>query len=758
MVNNFIFIPFFENVIKYRWRYIIALAILFFGSLYLIGTKLEVDNSLKIWFLEGDQTYQKYLDYQKNQGSDEIIVVMLPSGDSTIYSREYIDKLHRIHSGIDSMNFVESTYSLYKAEYPLLSISGLKFRKLFSEKNSLEKGKKKLDKYSSFKSYIVSKDEKSSLLYIQLKPTLEIEKERNIILDTIKTELSKEFKDYYMSGIPVLNEGANKSIRKESKLFSLITILFILLLLYIYLPNGYYMPIAFIAIVLPIAYLFGIYILLGIKLNLISMILPTILMVYGLANVVHILNNYHFQKSNNPDLDRNKNIVLGLQRSLKPCFYTTITTMVGYMALYFSLLSALRITGIFATLGLAIAFVTVYIVVAIGLYYLEKKNYSKTNNTSIVKKIKLNSLIAVVNNFTDKYPKPIIAFSVLVFLFGAYSVTQINIETNVLRLMGNGKEKKDYQVIEKNHGGLLRFDINIYTTDSSSILDSKKLKKIALFENKLIEEKVFPGFISVNSLKSKIEKEAKALFVINPNLKKKLISDLKKLNRSKKSYFYLLNDDFTKMNLITSTKISSTKTIRRNLQRVNDIFKETVPKDMNLKLEVEGYSPLYVKMNEYIYTSQLNSFGAAFLFTFLFLVFWIKRSRLSIIALYPNILPLLMIAIVLVLFGINLESSTIMIAPIMLGIAMDDTIHLIHKYQEYRKENFNKNQSINMALLYTGKAIFLTSLALSLGFLIISFSSVQSIKSFGLLSSLTIVFAFIADIIVLPSLIKVFDK
>ncbi len=758
MLNNYNFIPFFKNIIKYRGWYITALIILFFGSLYLINYKLEVDNSLKIWFLEGDQTYQKYLDYQKNQGSDEIIAVMLPTVDTTIYSNNYLNKLYNIHKSIDSMDFVESTYSIAKAEYPVLSLSGLRFKKLFSKNRITEKGRKKLNEFNSIKSYIVSKDEKSSLLYIQLKPTLQIEKERNIILDTIKFEISKEFSNYYMSGIPVLNEGANKSIRRESGIFSLVTILFILFLLYLYLPNGYYMPIAFIAIILPIAYLFGIYIFLGIKLNLISMILPTILMVYGLANVVHILNNYHFQKSQNPDLDIIDNIVLGLQMSLKPCFYTTITTMVGYMALYFSLLSALRVTGLFATLGLAIAFVVVYIVVVIGLYYLEKKDYSKTYDESIIKKIKLNSLIEIVNNFTDKYPKPIIFFSFIVFFAGAYYVTQINIETIVLRLMGNGKEKRDYLMIEKKHGGLLRFDLNVYTTDSSSILEPKKLKQIDLFEKKLVEEKIFSGFISINSLKSKIEKQAKSLFMLNPGLKKKLRSDLKKLNRSKKSYFYLLSDDFTRLNLVASTKINNTTIIRKNLERVKKIFGEIIPKDMNLKLEVQGYSPLYVKMNQYIYTSQINSFGAAFLFTFIFLVFWIKRPRLSILALYPNILPLLMMAIVLVLFGINLESSTIMIAPIMLGIAMDDTIHLIHKYQEYRRDKYDKNQSINMALLYTGKAIFLTSLALSLGFLIISFSSVQSIKSFGTLSSLTIVFAFVADIIVLPALIKAFDR
>jgi len=758
MLNKNNFIPVFKSIIKYRGRYIIALFALFFASLYLINSKLEVDNSLKIWFLEGDQTYQKYLDYQKSQGSDEIISVMLPTDSATIYSKEYINKLHHLHKRIDSLSFVESTFSLYKAEYPILSLSGLKFRKLFSENKNLEKSKKKLNEFNSLKNYIVSKNEKSSLFFIQLKPTLEIEKERNIILATINVEMAKEFKKFYTSGIPVLNEGANKSIRKESGIFSLVTILVILLLLYLYLPNGYYMPIAFIAIVLPIAYLFGIYILLGIKLNLISMILPTILMVYGLANVVHILNNYHFQKSQNPELDINTNIVTGLQKSLKPCFYTTITTMVGYMALYFSLLSALRVTGLFASLGLVIAFISVYIVVAIGLFYIEKKNYSKTRNTSLIKKINLDSVISFVNNFTDKYPKQIIIFSVIVFITGIYSVTQINIETNVLRLMGNGKEKRDYKVIEKNHGGLLRYDLNINSTDGSSILEPKTLKKIEIFENKLVEEKVFTGFISINSLKAKIEKQAKSLFLVNPNLKKKLQSDLKKLNRSKKSYFYLLNDDFTGLNLITSTKINSTTQIKNILKQVKKIFNETIPKEMNLELEVQGYSPLYVKMNQYIYTSQLNSFGAAFIFTFIFLIFWIKRGRLSALALYPNILPLLMMAIVLILFGINLESSTIMIAPIMLGIAMDDTIHLIHKYQEFRKETGNKIESINRALLYTGKAIFLTSFALAIGFLIISFSTVLSIKTFGLLSSLTIVFAFIADIIVLPALIKAFDK
>jgi predicted RND superfamily exporter protein len=99
-----------------------------------------------------------------------------------------------------------------------------------------------------------------------------------------------------------------------------------------------------------------------------------------------------------------------------------------------------------------------------------------------------------------------------------------------------------------------------------------------------------------------------------------------------------------------------------------------------------------------------------------------------------------------------------MITPIMLGIAMDDTIHLIYKYKRTKAIKGNAQQRIDKSMIYTGGALLSTTIALVAGFLIISTSEIPSVSEFGLLCALTILMAFITDVVFLPALLKRFDR
>ena len=110
------------------------------------------------------------------------------------------------------------------------------------------------------------------------------------------------------------------------------------------------------------------------------------------------------------------------------------------------------------------------------------------------------------------------------------------------------------------------------------------------------------------------------------------------------------------------------------------------------------------------------------------------------------------------LLDIPLDVTTAMITPIMLGIAMDDTIHLVYKYKRVKGESASSEKRINRAMTYTGSALFSTTIALVAGFLIISSSAVPSVRGFGLLCAVTVSIALITDIFYLPALLKKFDN
>ena len=327
-----------------------------------------------------------------------------------------------------------------------------------------------------------------------------------------------------------------------------------------------------------------------------------------------------------------------------------------------------------------------------------------------------------------------------------------------MKYISEGKIKDDAGIIEENFGGMLRLDLSIFSTDNSSLSNNEKMGEIQRFEDQLIEEKLYSGFISLNSIKNQIYEQAKSYLIINPGIKSKIIEDLRSEMQHKTGFFSLINDESTRTNLITNIGVNNTRNLKSNVNKINEIFHEIVPDSLNMGIKIQGYTPLYLKVNEYVQRSQLISFGAAFIIAFLFLFLMIGNIRLSLISIIPNLLPIGLMIATVALLGIELDFSTIMVAPIMLGIAIDDTIHLVHRYQDYRLKHVDKVTSINNAMIYVGKAAIVTSLALTIGFFVLALSELISIRLFGFLSGITVIFAFIADVILLPALIKVFDK
>jgi predicted RND superfamily exporter protein len=110
------------------------------------------------------------------------------------------------------------------------------------------------------------------------------------------------------------------------------------------------------------------------------------------------------------------------------------------------------------------------------------------------------------------------------------------------------------------------------------------------------------------------------------------------------------------------------------------------------------------------------------------------------------------------LLDIPLGVTTAMITPIMLGIAMDDTIHLVYQYKKHGTIKSSPKSRVNLAVKYTGNALFSTTIALVAGFLIIASSAVPSVRDFGLLCAVSVAAALITDLIYLPALLKTFDR
>ena len=201
----------------------------------------------------------------------------------------------------------------------------------------------------------------------------------------------------------------------------------------------------------------------------------------------------------------------------------------------------------------------------------------------------------------------------------------------------------------------------------------------------------------------------------------------------------------------------TTSELQQVLDDIQNDFDSTFETN-DYQLKINGFAVVFAQLNNFILETQFKSFFAAFFVAFLCLLIFIRSIRTTVLVLIPNILPLAILAIVMSLLDIPLDVSTAMITPIMLGIAMDDTIHLVYKYRRSKTITGSPKSRMDSAMHYTGSALFSTTIALVGGFLIIASSATPSVSDFGILCAVTVAIALITDIFYLPALLKKFDK
>lgn len=741
-----------SNIIKFRIVIILLLTVLVGISSYQTLKKLSVDNSLSIWFLEDDPSYKAYIDFQEEFGSDEIFIAMLPvtNGVGAYEKSPLLD----LHKSIDSLSYVKSSFSLAKAKYPIYNNGKLNFDELYNPSRSEKALKSLFGKLPSITKQLVTEDFKNQFFYIQLNPTPSIEAKRKIIVSEIRSILEKSYSNYYLTGPPVLNEAYSFGIYKESMLFGVLTVLVITLMLLFLLPSKRYLLMSLLSVAVPLTLLFGIITSLGFALNMISMLIPTILMVYSVSDVVHIINIYHKEGLKYSNIPKIKLITLTIRKSLTPCFYTTLTTFVGYFALYLSPLPAFKNMGIFTCIGLFLSFFLVYAITIIGFSYMSS-SFEVVKPVFSSKLISQTQFINWLNGFTSRYKNTIIVGFTMVLLYGVFSIFQIKIDTNSLDLLAEGKAKQDLRYVESKLGASSRLQLNISLQSGAKMISKEAITLLQAFQSKLEENPLISNSVSVVDIKSFLEKRNPIL--VQPNMSQEDIeAALSTVDNDDNGFFKLFSDDFKSAGITVSFKEMKTSQLEQMLADIKRDFENTFDSKI-YSLKINGFAVVFAQLNNFILETQFKSFFAAFLVGFLCLWVFIRNFKTTILVLIPNVLPLVILAIFMSLLDIPLDVTTAMITPIMLGIAMDDTIHLVYKYKRVKGVSGSSEKRMNSAMIYTGNALFSTTIALLAGFLIISASAVPSVRDFGLLCAVTVSMALITDIFYLPALLKKFD-
>jgi hypothetical protein len=187
------------------------------------------------------------------------------------------------------------------------------------------------------------------------------------------------------------------------------------------------------------------------------------------------------------------------------------------------------------------------------------------------------------------------------------------------------------------------------------------------------------------------------------------------------------------------------------LANLEDSFREILGPDLDF--ELTGATVLSNRAFSVVLVSMVRSYGLALLIITPLMVLMIGSMRLGLLSMIPNLLPVYLTLALMGWLDISLQISTLLVGSIVIGVAVDDTIHFLHKFDRYYKVEGDVRASLRKTLETTGTALFTTSVVLALSFATYYLGNMTGIVYFGILASFGMVIAFLADLTLSPALV-----
>jgi len=505
------------------------------------------------------------------------------------------------------------------------------------------------------------------------------------------------------------------------------------------------------------------------------------------------MSGYLFFRNRNED--HQSALKSAFKKSALACMLTSITTMVGMLALTVTPIGHIRVFGLMSALGVGLAFfLTIYLLpLMMDLWAPNPKSIGDSPEERAKRMILIRFFAAIQSTISGIIPDlskvlqrlldkvlPIVQYSprtvIFVFLviFGIclYGASKVSVDSNMVEQFREGtKVRETYEIVDAHMMGTQNMEIYIRTGMEDGLKDPRVLKNIEKLQM-LMEKKYSKLVVRTSSLAdvvknaNRVLNEDRAEMYKIPDDPKILAQTLFLFNNANpEDRRRLVSDDYANshisIQLYNAGSYAYTDFFNEARQDIDDIFGALKSDYPDMEVSVTGGLSLIMELMEYITWSQLRSMGLAILVISIILVFVFGSFRAGGLSVIPNLLPATFTFGMLGLTGIALDNDTIIIAPVIIGIAVDDTIHFITHYRDavITSKKTNIKEAVEEALQGTisevGQAITFTSLILGCGFSVMAFSSHAGMFNVGVFGTMAIFVALFADLFLLPALILV---
>ena len=560
--------------------------------------------------------------------------------------------------------------------------------------------------------------------------------------------------DVKISGMPYIRTLNAQNIVDEIGVFVLSAMLLTSLIFFLFFRSFRATFISMFVVMIGVMWAFGILGLLRYEITLLTALIPPLIIVIGVPNCIFLINKYQ------QEVAKHGNMIKSLQRVImkigNATLMTNLTTASGFATFILTDSKVLKEFGIVASINIIAIFLLSLLIIPIAYSFMSQpsKKHLKHLNSLYLKRFVKWMEDRVKHNRINVY-----VISIFSLVMGVIGIYQINISGSIIEDMPKKSEFfKDILFFDAEFNGIVPIEIIVDSRRKGGATRLSTLKRIDKLEQ-YIED--IPELSTPISSVSGVKFIKQAYYNGNPNYYKlptsqenSFIASYLKNVEDSKGLMQNYVDSTAQFNRVTTfMKDIPTDRIEKIeddlLKEINRIFP---PERYHVKLT--GKTLLYLKGTHYLIRNLIISLSLAILLIAVFMAYMFRSFKMIVISLIPNLLPLIITAGVMGFSGIPLKPSTILVFSIAFGISVDDTIHFLAKYrQELIANKWKIKTSVYIALRETAVSMFYTSIVLFFGFAVFMSSNFGGTVALGGLVSVTLLFAMLANLILLPSLL-----
>ncbi len=558
----------------------------------------------------------------------------------------------------------------------------------------------------------------------------------------------------HIGGEPVISYQISNYMRDDMRLLIPLVAVIVILTLYFSFRrfSGVFFPMA--SVGMAVIWSLGIMSYSGIPLNVVSTVMPVLLIAVGSAYGIHFMNFYYM----NPTRSREKAINDNMSGVGAAIMLAGITTFAGFGSLSTAGFSLIKHFGIFTSLG--VIFVLLAALYFIPACLLMSKKEKPVFEVHTKGGGFINRLLSFLSGLSVRRYRAVTAVVILVIAVSIYGITQIKVEMDEVGFFKKGSEVRETDaVLNKKLAGTQTLDIVIEKKDGSEVIEPEILRAAGRMKKEAENKFSFINKdFSLNEYLKKMNQEMHG--------GKKSEYKLPETKREIRDYLLLYSGsldsvlspkkDMTRVTLVMNR--TDTNNLKKLKSYIESYFSEKFLKKHNAGVTVTGYGNLYIVSNELIVSYQIRSviISLAVIFVINLLVF--RAAGLTGASLAPILTTVLMIFGMMGIFGIPLNAGTAMIACVAIGTGIDYAIHFLVKYRKERAAGEKTSRAIENTVKQTGRGILYNIFSVTAGFLVLTLSKFVPLMQFGSLIAFSMLATGFGALVIIPSLLKIFSK